>query len=664
MASRLAELEVEAAEVTLRIQRLKLQAAEVAVDIAREQVELAELGRDHAVARRELLESKEPLDTSKDLTDASLKPSPPAAKKRKTASSSSTSSSYASTSNAFSSNASYSNASSSNASTSNAFSSNASDDVAALAEVQDRLAMLVAQELSAADDLESARALLKDVEQQVQQRRLVEDTSLRLTVQCSADEPSSEVGLDKLPDEGLLFVLSYLGPKELLECRRVCRRLRDMALHPDLWRYMWLKAHPEDNQLVAASLRLAPCLRWLNVGSSLHLAQLGVLLASTSCAIYELDLTFQPTDAVLVVIVLERQAALGRLKYVKLKLSCEEDPDEKKTCLFNLRLLLERLLHAQGLEGINLDVNAAAGQDYFKKTPALLNAAKYEVPRPAKLRALVHGTWFKSPYLPLQLKWNAATLEVVHFWAAPPRAVPLLCSLPRLRELHCPLLRDMPVLLQCAALKSLHLRVNQEPSTRHLFPGVQKYLRAAVTRLEDLTFEYIDDEARPEAVDLVLSLGGSAAPSLRSLSFKFTYKKEWKPKTSAPQLRPLATILRSLGSLVRLKVDVEPTDEFLEALDGVVLPKLGVLEFQFDDCPKLAHGKHRQVAGQLAGVLRRYPGLHLEWESFHEDKPHCPFCDQFECRDCDGEMHSLFTHPADEWCEPGHWDRAFHVSIE
>lgn len=255
------------------------------------------------------------------------------------------------------------------------------------------------------------------------------------------------------------------------------------------------------------------------------------------------------------------------------------------------------------------------------------------------------------------------------FWTPPPRAAPLLCSLSRLRELHCPLMRDMPVLLQCAVLKSLHLRVNQDATALPLFPGVKKYLRAAVARLEDLTFEYIDDEDRPEAVDLALSLAGSgeAAPTLRSLSFKFTYKVGWKPRPaskSAPQLRPLAAVLHRLGSLGRLNLQVEPSDEFLQALDGVVLPNLEVLELMFDDCPKMVAGQHGQVADQLAGVMRRYPRLHVEWESYHEDKPHCPFCDQFECRDCDGQMHTLFSHPKEQWCEPGHWDRAFELSLD
>lgn len=41
--------------------------------------------------------------------------------------------------------------------------------------------------------------------------------------------------LGALPDDELLHVLSMLTPRELLGCRRVCRRWRDLALHPVLW---------------------------------------------------------------------------------------------------------------------------------------------------------------------------------------------------------------------------------------------------------------------------------------------------------------------------------------------------------------------------------------------------------------------------------------------
>lgn len=48
--------------------------------------------------------------------------------------------------------------------------------------------------------------------------------------------------LSTLPDVDLLHVLGFLTAGELLQCRAVCRRWRQMALHASLWRSHTLSA--------------------------------------------------------------------------------------------------------------------------------------------------------------------------------------------------------------------------------------------------------------------------------------------------------------------------------------------------------------------------------------------------------------------------------------
>ncbi|XP_034244700.1 uncharacterized protein LOC117647185 [Thrips palmi] len=45
-----------------------------------------------------------------------------------------------------------------------------------------------------------------------------------------------DLSLLDLPDDALLAVLAYLSRAELLGCRVVCRRLRDLCLHRHLWK--------------------------------------------------------------------------------------------------------------------------------------------------------------------------------------------------------------------------------------------------------------------------------------------------------------------------------------------------------------------------------------------------------------------------------------------
>ncbi|XP_034248066.1 F-box only protein 27-like [Thrips palmi] len=148
-----------------------------------------------------------------------------------------------------------------------------------------------------------------------------------------------------LPLEVLLHVLSFLPPRDLLRCRATCRQWRDLAVLPALWRHKTLEAvYESDYQLVAAALRLAPCLHKLVVGNTPTCwDSLGAFLPLTCCAVLELELYFNLPDAVLVTAALGRQAALGKLKH----LSVSTFDEVSESSVTRVRQLLEFIVHTR-----------------------------------------------------------------------------------------------------------------------------------------------------------------------------------------------------------------------------------------------------------------------------------------------------------------------------
>ncbi|XP_034236873.1 uncharacterized protein LOC117642626 isoform X2 [Thrips palmi] len=124
-----------------------------------------------------------------------------------------------------------------------------------------------------------------------------------------------------LPDDALLAVLAYLGPLDLMTCRPVCRRLRDLSLHRSLWRDARLKIRGE--ALPIAALRLAPCLAELDVSQGMELA--ASALSDSACVVASLRLGDDGSgDGYYAREVLQRVANLGGLKKLELDFSSLE----------------------------------------------------------------------------------------------------------------------------------------------------------------------------------------------------------------------------------------------------------------------------------------------------------------------------------------------------
>ncbi|XP_034256488.1 uncharacterized protein LOC117654248 isoform X2 [Thrips palmi] len=615
---KLADLAVDTAEAALRVARLRLQSAEVEADAARTSVQLAELSRDHAVKRRELGTLRQQADASSGNgvpVNAPSPPTSPAAKRAKTA---------------------------------------ASD---ALVEAERRLAEVQSQEPEAQKAVEAARGRAEDLRRRLEQcQREMRETLRQLAdlraAQGQVEQPGGaqthKVGLASLPEDELLLVLSHLEPRELFACRRVCRRWANVAMHRDLWskRSLRLSFRLDDAGLIAAVLRRSPCLRSLTLDCNAF-DRLGALLALSGCAVSELDITVRAEHAVLWAMLLRKQASMGRLK--KLKVEVESYNVLKSPCAV-LRHLLQEVLYTRGLETIKLELSAD-----FGKAEDLLKAMKYEHRPPPALRKLVHDNKFADPYLPLQLEWHAATLEVVRFQSAFDGAASHLSALPRLRELRCPPLFDMED-LHCPALRALHLRLDVSDAKRPCLPGAGAFLRDAVAHLEELTLEYAQDEESAAAVNLVLSLAGrgSATPALRRLAF---YYRDFVGMVQEVT-RPLTAVLHRLQRLVSLDICGPLPQDFLDALDGKVLPLLEELSFTFSvDCP------HAWTHGAVAkSVLRRYPRLHLVVDPIH-DPSECLLCVAMPCHDlAEDEPFTIFSHPVKTSCGRKHMSQEVHIA--
>lgn len=251
---------------------------------------------------------------------------------------------------------------------------------------------------------------------------------------------------------------------------------------------------------------------------------------------------------------------------------------------------------------------------------------------------------------------------------APPQRAPLLANIPHLRALSCPLMPDMPALLQCSELKSLHLIVPfKESDSAPYLPGAASYLRLAVSRLDSIALEFVEDESRAEALDLVLALGGSggAVPALRSVTIKYTDEDAHEAQDTMP---PLAAVLHRLEHLVTLSIGGTLDGAFpmqtvldLDLLDGKVLPRLEELSFVWrDNCPHdWAHGEGAR------SLMRRYPRLHVDINSYHNaSELECEYCEENKCHNFDDTWVTLFSHPRGALCGVKHQVRDVRISLD
>ncbi|XP_034246905.1 uncharacterized protein LOC117648508 [Thrips palmi] len=187
------------------------------------------------------------------------------------------------------------------------------------------------------------------------------------------------------------------------------------------------------------------------------------VLLVTPTAISEVTLVFEAKDALLVALILSRQASLGRLKKVSLSVK----DDILRTSHRGLRALLLQICQALGLQSMSLSLNVDDEE--------VLDVIEAKVPVPASLKQLNCRARLE-PYLELLMEWHTNTLEDVSLSSDGPRMTSLLAAMPRLRKLTCPMLTDMQLLRQCRSLTYLKLNLTP-PSGGGLGKQLFRFLR-------------------------------------------------------------------------------------------------------------------------------------------------------------------------------------------
>ncbi|XP_034256653.1 uncharacterized protein LOC117654276 [Thrips palmi] len=387
------------------------------------------------------------------------------------------------------------------------------------------------------------------------------------------DEPST---LLALPDDALLAVLAFLQPRQLLKCRPVCRRLRDLCLHPQLWRTVRL-----DNDFegpLCAALRLAPCLRTLIVVSPFS-ANLTAAVYSTTCVVSELALVLEDESGqAFAVAALHVISALGGLRKLDLDImyaiaSFETDPILRVA--FSLKDI--RLLTFNSVELSSLPQTVSWPEGRPSVTCLSYQARVDDV----------------DPFMGLVLRTHAATLEEVAISRVLGELpVALLVNMPRLWSLRCSSQDCVSQLQGLPNLKSLSVEHDGAWS-----PGLLDYLRQA-PRLQSVTFEGLKAH-----IDIVAPLRALAespcANALQSLSLPCKLEMFELVASTLPQFP-------SLQTLELLIEDAGPFDSFLRAVSSSTAPCLTELRLAPGGCPHaFLHGP------ALLDVLARNPRLHF-----------------------------------------------------
>ncbi|XP_034256281.1 uncharacterized protein LOC117654171 [Thrips palmi] len=394
-----------------------------------------------------------------------------------------------------------------------------------------------------------------------------------------------------LPDDALVRVLALLPPREVFRLRLVCRRLRDLSLHPDVWRSVDLSGG--DIGLLQAALRLAPCLREVSLRSP-HLQVAACTVCNTNCVVTNLKLSVQnETDAAWATVIVQSFSTLRGLREITLVLY--------PAAPGALHPLLRMVYCVQDLRELTIRFDSD-----MSELPPLLSDLE---PRPS-LTTLRYEGAATDPFFCVLLRTHAATLEVVLLYLRDGLPTSLLGSLPRLRCLGCRPTVDL------SQLKSLHnldtfvllgREVQDVPC-----PGTVNFLLQG-PRLRSVGFNLGPNHPILGAALLEALAQSPSAPVLERLSLH------------GVQDSLVAAALQRFPSLraLTLESDAMPSDAFFRAVSPASTPRLATLQLVPHGCP---HAWLHDPAVQ--DVLARNAGLHLRLSGppTLEDDCACRWC--------------------------------------
>lgn len=397
-----------------------------------------------------------------------------------------------------------------------------------------------------------------------------------------------------LPEDDLLAVLSYLSAEELLHCRQVCRRLRDVCLHPSLWRSVRLLFKMKAVALRA--LRLAPCLR--NI--VLHPADLDALQAvyTSSCAIEGLSMNVaEPSDVPRAMGILQRVSSVGALRELDMNIHFD----------FTTSLeMIEPLLYL-----ILCSLNDLKKLAFWSAPPTGFSRLVAIKPSLTSLTYTSCNDNESYTFLATLLKGHAATLTSVELDVVQDIPVSLLKDIPNLKSLACPPMDALSDLHSARFLETLDLAwpVDEFP------PGALEFLgRAPQLRHVSISFPQ-ENSAAP-----LLSLSESpSAVCVETLSLR----GHWPDGC----LEQVAAALHHFPSLRTLDVATVATSSLIRAVDPASTPRLTELK-------SLTPARvcvHNWLHGPVQDLLTRNPNLHLRVASIdgvvNAKECTCVWCD-------------------------------------
>ncbi|XP_034256593.1 uncharacterized protein LOC117654265 isoform X2 [Thrips palmi] len=409
---------------------------------------------------------------------------------------------------------------------------------------------------------------------------------------CSVTRPVIMTDLLALPDDALVRVLALLPPRELFRLRLVCRRLRDLSLHPDVWRSVGLSGG--DKGLLQAALRLAPCLREVTLLSS-YLQAAACTIANTKCVVTNLTLFVRTQlDAAWATAIVLRFSTLGGLREISLDL-LGAAPEA-------LPPLLRMVYGVQDLCELTVWILSDTSQ-----LPSFLWSDME--PRPSLTKLKYKGA-ASDPFLCFLLRTHASTLQHVVLFLADGLPTSLLGSMPRLHSLTCRPTDDLSQLKSLSNLDTLRL---MDPEVQDVpCPGTVDFLLQG-PRLRHVVFSFEPNCPILGAALLEALAQSPSAPVLESLFLDGVQDSLVAPSLHRfPSLRALA-----------LELDAMPSDDFFRAVSPASTPRLATLQLVPHGCP---HAWLHDPAVQ--DVLARNAGLHLRLSGppTLEDDCACRWC--------------------------------------
>ncbi|XP_026294295.1 uncharacterized protein LOC113218241 isoform X1 [Frankliniella occidentalis] len=372
--------------------------------------------------------------------------------------------------------------------------------------------------------------------------------------------------MDALGDDELLLVLQYVGAEDLLRCRAVCRRLRDLAAVPELWRWRtvgdpsgWVVA-PGSPSVSSPILRLAPCLHLLvmRFGASQEFAS----SSEMKCAVARLALDVIGDFSGGII---RNQLALGRLRELSVIFYNRDCANVNA----NFHDVLDVVLAAKGLTVLEVDMDV----DLYE-TGSTAREYKHEAKCESSLKRLAYDSQASDPLLKMLLDAHAATLEEVDLhilrpsdmWDVAPNLVDSLIKMPNLKKLTCPPLHGMHRLQACKTLTALTLNVY----ALNVMPGMaelESLLHSAGQLLRTATQLTHVDITIPnnESLTLLAALADSEQSGVLSLTLKCFNICRY------PEFyEVLAPVLPNLPKLQSLTLDV-PSDMRLLGINKVMM---------------------------------------------------------------------------------------------